>query len=53
MQKKNVKRKDAEKKKTEEGTNLRSVMIAATLAATFVQGRGPLDPPWPSLTFQP
>ena len=34
-----------------EGTIFRSAMIAATLAAPICQGRGPLDPPWP--TVQP
>ena len=34
------------KKKRGEGTNLRSVIIAATLAAPIGQGRCSLDPPW-------
>ena len=38
--------KDAEKKK--EGTNFRNAMIAATPASPVGQGRGLLDPPWPS-----
>ena len=48
----NAEQKDAEKKE-EEGTNLRSVMIAATLAALVCLGRGPLDPPWPSICLPP
>ena len=44
MQKKMRNRKTPFKKR-EEGTNLRSVMIAATLAAPIGQDRGPWPPP--------
>ena len=40
------------RKKEEEGSDLRSVMIAATLAAPIGWGRCPLDPPWHPLAQQ-
>ena len=40
-------------KKEEEGTNLRSAMMAATLAAPMGQGKGSLHPPRPSPFQQP
>ena len=42
-----------ERERQEEGTNLRSVRSATTLAPPQGQGRGPLDHPCPSLTVEP
>ena len=45
--------RNAERERKEEGTNLQSVRSATTLAAPQGQGRGPLDPPWLSLSVEP